>query len=221
MAAQRETIEQASRLHGFVVASWHEDAGRSGASMRRRPGLAAALAEIEAGRAGGIVCAKVDRLGRSAADVLTLAERAQREDWRLVCLDVGLDTATPAGELVLMALSMAARFEFRRISERQCEKHAELRRQGRPRGRPSVTPAVADRMIALRAEGWSLRRIGAHLAETGVVPPQGGRSWYAGSVRAAVFARERERAAQQSRSHDAVGTGVVAGSPKRRGTRRA
>ena len=34
-------------------------------------------------------------------------------------------------------LAMAARFEYRRISERRLEKHAALRRAGRPRGRES------------------------------------------------------------------------------------
>ena len=50
-------------------------------------------------------------------------ERAQREGWRLLALDAGLDTASAAGELVAMALAMATRFEWRRISERQLEKH--------------------------------------------------------------------------------------------------
>ena len=49
---------------------------------------------------------------------------------RLIVLDAGLDTSTPAGEMVLTALAMAARFEHRRISERQTEV------QGRSRPRP-------------------------------------------------------------------------------------
>jgi DNA invertase Pin-like site-specific DNA recombinase len=50
-------------------------------------------------RVSGIVVAKIERLGHSSADVLRLVERAQREGWRLVALDVGLDTTTTAGEL--------------------------------------------------------------------------------------------------------------------------
>ena len=59
--------------------------------LRTGLGLAAALAEIEQGRAGGIVVDKIDRLGRSSADVLGLVERAQREGWRLIALDAGLE----------------------------------------------------------------------------------------------------------------------------------
>ena len=136
--AKRRAILEHARANGLALAGWHEDAGRSGATMTRRPGLAAALAEIDAGRAGGLVVAKIDRFGRSSADVLGLVERAQRQGWRLVALDVGLDSTTLAGELVAAALAMAARFEWRRISERQLEKHDELKRQGRRRGRVPV-----------------------------------------------------------------------------------
>src|SRR5687768_17073035 len=85
--AQRQAIRDAAAAHGFAVAGWYDDAGRSGGSMARRSGLRAALAEIAAGRAGGLVVAKVDRLGRSSVDVCGLVERAQREGWRLVALD--------------------------------------------------------------------------------------------------------------------------------------
>jgi hypothetical protein len=87
-------------------------------------------------------------------------------------------------------------FEYRRISERQTEKHAELRRQGRSRGRPSADPALADRMIQMRAEGMSLRGIGAVLEEEGAPLPQGGAHWYSATVRSAIITRERELAAQ-------------------------
>jgi DNA invertase Pin-like site-specific DNA recombinase len=197
LAAQRTTIEDAARTNGFTVAAWHVDAGRSGASMRGRTGLRDALADVSDGRADGIVCAKIDRLGRSSADVLGLVERAQREGWRLLVLDVGLDTGTPAGELVATALAMASRFEYRRISERQREKFHELRRAGRPRGRPAVPTDVADRMRAWRAEGMTLRAIAIALVETKVPTSQGGTTWHASSVRAAINAREAELAAQQ------------------------
>src|SRR3954447_23844003 len=129
MEAQRQAISEAAAIQNLTLAEWHEDAGRSGVNTTRRPGLQAALEAVKAGRVGGIIVAKIDRLGRSSADVCGLVERAHREGWRLIALDIGLDTTTPAGELVAAALAMAARFEYRRISERQLEKHQELRRQ--------------------------------------------------------------------------------------------
>jgi DNA invertase Pin-like site-specific DNA recombinase len=194
--AQRQTIKEAATASGFEVGGWHEDAGRSGATMRRRTGLQAALADVKAGRVGGIVVAKIDRLGRSSADVLGLVERAQLEGWRLVALDVGLDTTTPAGELVASALAMAARFEYRRISERQREKHAQLRRLGRARGRETAPRKIADRIVRLRDGGASWQAIADRLERDKVPTPRGGTAWRPSSVRSAYLTRKRELAAQ-------------------------
>ena len=196
--AQRQTISEAATAGGFEVGAWHEDAGRSGATMKRRNGLQEALADVEDGRAGGIVVAKIDRLGRSSADVLGLVERAQREGWRLVALDVGLDTTTPAGELVAAALAMAARFEYRRISERQREKHDQLRRLGRARGRKAAPREVADRIVRLRDGGASWQAIADQLEREKVATPRGGATWRPSSVRSAYLTRKRELALQDA-----------------------
>lgn len=196
MDAQRNAIIDHAARHGITITRWHEDAGRSGASsMSHRPALKAALDDVETGRAGGIIVAKVDRLGRSAGDVATLVEQAHRERWRLVALDVGLDLGTSAGELVANALGMAARFEWRRISERQLEKHAELRRQGRPRGRPAVPAAVADRIVGLRDGGATLQAIADTLNTERVPTARGGAAWRPSTVRSVLETRRRELAA--------------------------
>ena len=193
---QRNAIAAASAAQGLTVGAWFEDAGRSGARADNRPGLQAALGEVEAGRLGGIITAKIDRLGRSSADVMGLVERAQRRGWRIVALDVGLDSTTPAGELVAAALAMAARFEYRRIQERQIEKHDTLRRQGRPRGRTSVPAEVADRIRVMRDGGATFDGIAQLLNEEGVPTARGGAVWRPSSVRSALVTRDRELAAQ-------------------------
>ncbi len=193
---QRNAIAAAAAAQGLTVGAWFEDAGRSGARADNRPGLQAALVEVEAGRLGGIITAKIDRLGRSSADVMGLVERAQRRGWRIVALDVGLDSTTPAGELVAAALAMAARFEYRRIQERQIEKHDTLRRQGKPRGRTSVPVEVADRIRVMRDVGATFDGIAQLLNEEGVPTARGGAAWRPSSVRSALVTRERELAAQ-------------------------
>jgi DNA invertase Pin-like site-specific DNA recombinase len=198
LEAQRRAIVEHAESNAIELAPWQQDAGRSGASMKRRSGLQAAIVEVEAGHAGGIIVSKIDRLGRSSADVLGLVERAQREGWRLVALDCGLDTTTPAGELVAAALAMAARFEWRRISERQTEKHAELRRQGRPRGREAASPELAELIAALRSEGLSFAAIAAELERRNVATVRGGARWYPASVRSVLLTRQAELAAKTS-----------------------
>lgn len=196
ISAQLDAIEEAARAQSFEVGGWFEDAGMSGAKMANRPGLQAALTEIRAGRLDGLVCAKLDRLGRSAAEVLTLAETAKREGWRLLILDVGADTTSLSGEAVLMALAMAARIEHVRISERQQAKFAQLRKAGRPRGRTALAPEIADRIIEERESGSTWAQIAGWLTGEDVPCPQGGTAWRPSSVRSAHLTRLREREAQ-------------------------
>lgn len=69
----------------------------------KRPGVRAALEELEHRRADGLVVAKLDRLSRSMLDFTAVMAKAQKEGWALVALDCAFDTTTPAGE------AMAAR----------------------------------------------------------------------------------------------------------------
>ncbi|MEJ7569635.1 MAG: recombinase family protein [Gaiellaceae bacterium] len=190
--AQRKSITDYAQAQGLEVSAWHEDAGRSGATLRGRAGLAAALADVKAGRAEGVIVAKIDRLGRSTHDVSGIVERAWRDGWRVIAVDVGLDTATPTGEMVATALMMAARFEWHRTSDRQREKHDALRRARRPRGRASAPRELADRLADLRTQGSTFSAIANLLNEEGTATPQGGRLWYPASVRSVLRTRERE-----------------------------
>ena len=72
LAAQRRAIQDAAAAQAFEVAGWYKDAGRSGATITRRHGLQAALAEVAVGRAGGLV--SKDRPGLWAAGPLTSAD---------------------------------------------------------------------------------------------------------------------------------------------------
>ena len=77
--------------------------------------------------------------------------------------------------MVLTALAMAARFEHRRISERQAEKFTILRKQGRPRGRAAV-PRGGGRPDHRHARGGlSLRAIVDVLVSEASRPPRAGR----------------------------------------------
>jgi DNA invertase Pin-like site-specific DNA recombinase len=196
IAAQRKALEDAA-ADGLRIGRVFADEGLSGSRMSNRPGLRAALAEIAQGRASGLIVPRIDRLGRSY-EVMTLVGRAAAEGWRLVALDVGLDTTTAEGELVAGALTMAARFEWRRISQRQHDKFAELRRQGRVRGRPGADRSVADRIISLRDGGATWQSIADTLNTESVPTVRSGRLWRTSSVRSAYVARQREIEAQSA-----------------------
>jgi DNA invertase Pin-like site-specific DNA recombinase len=71
---------------------WVEDAGWSGKSLRR-PGIERALDMLASGQADVLLVSKLDRLTRSLYDLAGLMERARREHWALVALDLAVDPA--------------------------------------------------------------------------------------------------------------------------------
>ena len=94
-----------SRTRGWTLVAVHEDA-LSGKSLDR-PGLAAALAAVEAGEAGGIVVAKLDRLSRSLKDFACSWSARRKGGWNLVACDLGIDLSTPAGEFMANVMGSA------------------------------------------------------------------------------------------------------------------
>lgn len=191
--AQRDAIQSEADRRGWTVL-FIEDAGRSGKNIKR-PGLTQALALLKKREYDGLVVAKLDRLARSMKDTADVMERAEKQGWSLVALDLGLDMTTPAGELVANIMAAVARWERRMISVRTKDGLAVARSKGVRLGSPVLVPAeVVQRVVSLRAEGKSYAAIAAVLNDDGV-PCAGrrqGARWYGSTVRAIC---QREEAA--------------------------
>lgn len=182
LAAQREALEAEAVRRGWEL-ELYADAGLSGSSMDR-PQLQAALAALAAGRADGLVVAKLDRLSRSVADFAALLNRSRRERWTLVALDLGIDTSTAAGELVANVMAAVSQWERRAIGDRTRVGLAQRRAEGVKLGRPvTLSPDVRQQIQELREDGLSFRAIAGHLNEQETPTAQGGRRWYASTVR--------------------------------------
>jgi DNA invertase Pin-like site-specific DNA recombinase len=190
IAAQRHAIEREAAHRGWDIVAMHEDAA-SGKSMKRRPGLDAALEAIEAGDADGLIVAKLDRLSRSLLDFCELAERSRRKGWSIIALDVQVDTSTPSGEMMVNVLVTFAQFERRVIGQRtKAGLEAKRRRTQQvgydpksgglkgPIGRKRQVDAKTIRRIRReRAAGRSFAAIAERLNAAGVPGGQGGHWW--------------------------------------------
>jgi DNA invertase Pin-like site-specific DNA recombinase len=195
LAAQRAAIEAECARRGWTLAKVFEDAGASAKTLNGRPGLSEAIAALEAGEAAALVVAKLDRLSRSVRDFADLMERATRQGWALVVLDLGIDMSTPAGEAMANVLATFAQLERRLIGQRTKDALAVRRNQGVRLGRPTLLdPKVSKRIVDAHQAGGGWSEIARRLDADGVRTAQGGKHWYPASVRA-VYLSAKKRAA--------------------------
>lgn len=116
--------DQQEKITAYCNALNHELVGfyqdvQSGGKSENRKGLQAAIADMLAGKADGLIVLKLDRLGRRASDVLTLIDKELHPNNKaLVVIDMNMDTSTPTGKLVLTMLAGVAEFEKSQINER-------------------------------------------------------------------------------------------------------
>jgi len=179
--AQRRTISDEADRRGWKV-EWLVDDGRSARNLNR-PALVEALALLKQGEASALVVAKLDRLSRSVSDFAAVLATAGKQRWAVVALDLGVDTTTPAGELVAGVMMVIAQWERRIIGVRTREAMAEAKANGARFGRErSATPETVARILHERSRGQSFNAIAAGLDADDIPTPGGGLHWYGSTV---------------------------------------
>ncbi|MBI5443875.1 MAG: recombinase family protein [Deltaproteobacteria bacterium] len=202
LEAQEARIRAWSEANGYELGSVHVDAGISGKRADNRPGLQAALVEIQKGAA--LVVYSLSRLARSTKDAISIAEALDRKGADLVSLSERIDTTSAAGKMVFRMLAVLAEFERDLTAERTSAALAHKKAKGEKygpvpfgyteiSGRLAAVQAEADVVLEIlerRAAGESLRAIAYDLNARGVATKQGKR-WHASTIRYL----ERSRAA--------------------------
>ena len=115
---------------------------RSGRSMDR-PGLQQLLAYARDGDTLAVV--RLDRLGRSLAELLATVAMLKGRGIALLSLEEKIDTSSAAGELIFHVFGAIAHFERRLIAERTKDGIAAARAKGK---RPGRQPLDTDRIAA-------------------------------------------------------------------------
>lgn len=131
-------------------------------SVGSRPELEAALGFVRQGDV--FVVTKLDRLARSVANLLAIVARLQAKGVALRILNLGLDTSTPTGKLMLTVMGGVAEFERAMMLERQREGIAKAKGEGRYKGRKPTARAKAGEVRELKAAGKSMREIAEALS---------------------------------------------------------
>jgi hypothetical protein len=139
--------------------------------------LASALARLAEDEAEVLLVARLGGAAGSLGELVRLLDWLAEVGADLVAADVGLDTATSAGQR-----SVALVREIERWGR-------DPEHPRRPRGRPGLStaaPELAQRIATLREEGLSLHAIAEQLNREGVPTPRGGATWRASSVQSAI-----------------------------------
>lgn len=184
---QERQLINAAEFHGFTEWEVIREEGRSGKSVKGRPVLVNALHQLETGEAAALIVTRIDRLARSTTDFLDIVDKASRQEWRLIMLDLNLDTSTYQGRFVVTVMSALAEMERGIIAARQKDVHRDRRERGIvwgvDMGPKNKTPEeIKQRIFASRARGLSYRLIAEGLNADGIVSQNGGK-WYATTVK--------------------------------------
>lgn len=184
---QERQLINAAEFHGFTKWEMVREEGRSGKNITGRPVLTESLRRLDAGEAQALFVTRIDRLARSTTDFLSIVDRARQKEWRLIMLDLNLDTATYQGRFVVTIMSALAEMERGIIAARQKDVHRDRRERGIvwgvDMGPKNKTPDVLkDRILTERFKGLSYREIANGLNADGILSQNGGK-WYATTVK--------------------------------------
>lgn len=183
---QESAIRRYVDYKGLTLLDMVADPGVSGTvPLKQRKGGKRVWALATEGGCG-VVVYKIDRLGRSAIDILQNAEAFPA----LHILDLQVDTTTPVGKLILRVMASFAEMERDMIAERVRDGVAKARENGKRIGQPPYGYRVDDNgvmerdpdqwtvvehIVNLRQNSWTYERIADSLNAEGVETKQSAR----------------------------------------------
>jgi DNA invertase Pin-like site-specific DNA recombinase len=190
LEAQQASISGECSRRDWEHTEWYVDVE---SSRNDRPALQRALVDVRSPDIGGLIVAKLDRIGRSTHEVSGYIEAAVEQKWMLVSLAPVVDMTTPYGRAMAQMACVFSELERAMISQRTSEAlQAKIARGewvGRP---PQVGQDVEARVWELRMAGYSAGRIAAALDAEGFTPPTSDR-WSRYTVRTIIQRVQRDR----------------------------
>jgi hypothetical protein len=162
IARQRLAIRAACVERGLDLTHLLHDVDRE--SRDDRPSLVWALEQLADHHADVLVLARLHDLSANPANLRPLLTWFNAEHRRLIALDLELDTATEAGQLVALA---------------------KVRAHDGGRSAVADIPELQDRIARMRGSGMTLQAIADQLNAEGVPTLRGGALWRPSSVQRA------------------------------------
>ena len=195
-----------------IVAEYH-DGGVSGGFLLARPGMQAALADINTGRADTLICANISRYSRDVEHQQAIKKAVKAAGGRLAFCDMDFDD-TPEGDMAFGFMGQFAEYERNIIRKRTYSGHQRRAEDGIQTGRatspfgyfipkkvdilrglypaeqlghyliiPEQAEIVRDLFTRYADGTHSLNDLAKLLNRSGVPTPGGGKMWRATNAR--------------------------------------
>jgi DNA invertase Pin-like site-specific DNA recombinase len=163
--ARTSTLEQVAgfdaQLRDLEAAGAERVFQEQVSSVAARTQLDAALDFVREGDV--FMVTKLDRLARSTQHLLAIVDKLGSKGVALRVLNLGLDTASPTGKLMLTMLGAIGQFEREMMLERQKEGIAAAKAAGKYKGRAPTVRRKRDEINRLAAAGLGASEIAAKL----------------------------------------------------------
>lgn len=145
---QVRQLEEFAKRRGWVVAAKVREVASGAAKRPKRDELLAAAhrREIDA-----VLVWKLDRWGRSVADLVATLSEFIALDVTFVSMTEAIDLSTPSGRALATMLATFAEFERDMLRERVRSGLERVRREGKRLGRPPTAASQATKVKALRS----------------------------------------------------------------------
>lgn len=135
--AQRNRLIGEAEHRGMIVAREFTDEGKSGKNTTGRPEFTEMIRLIGSGNPDDVryvLVFKLSRFGRNAADVLSNLQLMQDNGVDLICVEDGIDSASPAGKILFPVLAGVAELERENIQAQTKAGRQQKAREGRWNG---------------------------------------------------------------------------------------
>ncbi|WP_429039993.1 recombinase family protein [Aeromonas veronii] len=106
-----------------------------------------------------VLVTKLDRLARNTRHLLEISEYLQSKQVALRILNLGINTSTPTGKLMLTMIGAIATFERELMLERQAEGIELAKQRGVYKGRKPTAMARGEEVLALADRGLAKTEI--------------------------------------------------------------
>ncbi len=151
---QRMELAAYCQRQGWEIAQEYSDV--ISGTKAKREGLDALFARCKQGGVDVVLVVKLDRLGRSTANVVTLVAKLKEMNVSVICTSQGIDTreSNPCGKLIMTIMAAFAEMERDLIVERTRAGLAVARAKGKIIGQPSKVLPSPEKQ-AMIVQEWN------------------------------------------------------------------